>query len=148
MKRTEQEKKDFDELYYYVKKEIFEYETQALPKYMMLRMIGLQSGKFMANNNTQSKAVYTYKEILYTFKLNKEKIKQIINSDRFNGEQHKFNTIMIIVERSINDVSLRLKNSEKAKNKIEDMNLDKMANNGAEYKNKTKNKIKELEDIW
>ena len=50
---TQLEKEDWDELYQYIKKDIFEYTDQALPKYMILRLKGLVEGKFMANKYTK-----------------------------------------------------------------------------------------------
>ena len=149
-KMTKEERESFDELYRYVKKDIFEYDdTQKLPKYMILRLKGLKEGKFIANNKIKAMADYDYKHILYTFKINKMKIKQIIKSDSFKNEQHKFNTIMIIVEREINDVVERLRRSEKSKEKIEKIDLANVTHEGADYKNKSNKKINNnLKELW
>ena len=150
-KMTEKEKKDWDELYQYIKIEIFEYDKSLkLPKYMILRLKGLKEGKFMANKKTTSMANYEYQHILYTFKINKMKIKQIVRSQDFKNEQHKFNTIMIIIEKEINDVVNRLKQVVKSEEKIEKMKFENMTHEGAEYKNKSINKIlnNELEELW
>ena len=150
-KMTEKEKKDWNELYQYIKIEIFEYDkSQKLPSYMVLRLKGLKEGKFMANKKTISMANYEYNHILYTFKINKLKIKQIVRSQDFKNEQHKFNTIMIIIEKEINDVVNRLKQVVKSEEKIEKMKFENMTHEGAEYKNKSINKIlnNELEELW
>jgi len=149
-KMTQQEKEDWDELYQYIKKDIFEYTNQALPKYMILRLKGLSEGKFMANNYVKSMAKYEYKHILYTFKINKVKIKDIVNSSRFKNEQHKFNTIMIIIEKDINDVVNRLAQKVKSEEKIEKIDLKNITYEGAEYKNKTNDKKinDELKELW
>ena len=150
-KMNKEDKEKFDELYQYIKRDIFEYDnTQKLPKYMVLRLIGLKEGKFMANNKVKSIANYEYSHILYTFKINKMKIKQIVKSQDFKNEQHKFNTIMIIVEKEINDVVNRLKQVSKSEEKIEQMELGNITHEGAEYKNKSKDKKlnNELKELW
>jgi hypothetical protein len=150
VKMTQQEKDDWDELYQYIKTEIFEYTNQALPKYMILRLKGLVEGKFMANKYVKPMAKYEYKHILYTFKLNKIKIKEIVKSSSFQNEQHKFNTIMIIIEKDINDVVNRLKQKVKSEEKIEKIDLTNVIHEGAEYKNKSKDKKvnNELDELW
>lgn len=149
-KMTEQEKKDWADLYQYIKKDIFEYDTQKLPNYMVLRLKGLKEGKFIANTKVKSMANYEFNHILYTFKINKIKIKEIVKSDRYKNEQHKFNTIMLIIEREINDVVDRLENAKKSIEKIEKINLENVAHEGAEYKSKNKDKKnnKILEELW
>jgi predicted CDP-diglyceride synthetase/phosphatidate cytidylyltransferase len=151
-KMTQEEIESFDELYQYIKKDIFEYTNQALPKYMILRLKGLSEGKFMANNYVKPMAKYEYKHILYAFKINKVKIKEIVNSSRFKNEQHKFNTIMLIIEKDINDVVNRLKQKVKSEEKIEKIDLKNVTNEGAEYKNKSNKNDKklnnELEELW
>ena len=148
-KMTIEEKKNFDKLYQYIKNEIFEYDTQSLPKYMVLRLMGLKEGKFMANNKVKSMANYDYQHILYTFKINKIKIKDIVRSDKYKNEQHRFNTIMIIVEKEINDVVNRLKQVAKNEKKLESIDLKNTVNEGAEYKRKSKKKRNDkLQDLW
>lgn len=147
-KMTQEEKDSFNELYKYIKEEIFEYNDQALPRYMILRLKGLADGKFIANNNVKSMGKYTYQQILYTFKINKVKLKEIIKSPNFKNEQHKFNTIMLIVEKDINDVVTRLNQKVKSEEKIEKIDFKNIIHEGAEYKNKTNKSIKELDDLW
>ena len=148
-KMTEQEIKEWNELYKYIRKEIFEYNNEKLPKYMILRLKGLKEGKFIANKKIKSMANYEYNHILYTFKINKMKIKQIIKSDNYKNEQHKFNTIMIIIENEINDVVNRLKQTIKAEERLKNMELNNIRHEGAKYKNKTGKKInEELAKLW
>ncbi len=150
-KMTKEEIKEFDELYQYIKKDIFEYDdSQKFPKYMILRLKGLKEGKFVANTNVTPMANYRYPDILYTFKINKLKIKQIIHSDKFNSEQHRFNTIMMIIEREINDVINRLKRVNENNKKINNMELQNMSHEGAKYKSKNENKLvnEKLNELW
>ena len=150
-KMTEQEIKDWDELYQYIKLDIFEYDkSQKLPSYMVLRLKGLKEGKFMANKKITSMANYEYNHILYTFKINKMKIKQIVRSQDFKNEQHRFNTIMIIIEKEINDVVNRLKQVVKSEEKVKSMEFENIIHEGAGYINKSNNKKlnNELKELW
>lgn len=146
---TQEEKDSFDKLYQYIKEEIFEYKEQSLPKYMVLRIKGLAEGKFIANNNVKSMGKYTYQQILFTFKINKLKIKEIINSSNFKNEQHRFNTIMLIIEKDINDVVARLNQKVQSERKLESIDLENIIHEGAEYKNKSNKQLNnELNDLW
>lgn len=148
-KMSEQEIKEWDELYQYIKKDIFEYNSEKLPRYMILRLKGLKEGKFIANTKVIPMANYEFNQIMYTFKANKIKIKQIVKSQDFKNEQHKFNTIMLIIEKEINDVVNRLKQADKNKQKIEDMSIENIVHKGAEYKNnRTKKLTNELKELW
>ena len=135
----------WNELYNYVKSEIMGYdETKKLPKHMILRLIGMTEGKFMANNNIKAEAKYSFKEILITFKIHKQLL--INSSKHIKEEQKRFNYIMAIVENKINDVCQRLRDKEKAEEKMQKVNIDSDSK-GAEYKKRTKHKDK-LEDLW
>ncbi|MCE5220225.1 MAG: hypothetical protein LLF98_02860 [Clostridium sp.] len=149
-KMTQEEKDSFDKLYQYIKEEIFAYKDQSLPKYMVLRLKGLAEGKFIANSNVKPMGKYTYQQILFTFKINKLKIKEIINSSSFKNEEHKFNTIMLIIEKDINDVVTRLNQKIQSERKLESIDLENVTHEGAGYKNKNDGKQlnDELNDLW
>lgn len=116
----EQEKKEFDKLYEYIKKEILQYPNEiALPKYLIMRLKGLREGKFIVNKKTKVKADYPYSTILLTFKFCKNNILKAIETKSFKNEQNKINYIMVIIENNINDVVLRLKSKEKAEKEAE-----------------------------
>lgn len=146
------ERKDIDwvDLYEYVKKEIMGYTDEKLPKYIVLRLRGLSKGQFLANTKNQPMANYDYKTILYTFKICKQNI--LIgfrtNNTKFTDEKHKFNYAMVIIENNINDVVIRLKNANLAKEKAEKIELENIYHEGAEYTAKTKVENKTLEDLW
>ena len=115
-----QEKKEFDLLYDYIKKEILKYPNEiALPKYLIMRLKGLRDGKFIVNKKTKAKADYPYSTILLTFKFCKVNILKAIETKRFTNEQNKINYIMAIIENNIGDVVLRLKAKEKAEKEAE-----------------------------
>ena len=118
-------KEEFDELYKYVKFKILEYnESIRLPRYFILRLQGLSKGNFISNKKIKPMASYTYTEILYTFKFCSVNIKRAIaNRDRFKDEQHLFNTIMVIVEKEINNVVNRLRNIKKIEEKADTIEI-------------------------
>lgn len=149
-KMTEEEKIAWDNLYQYVKSNIMGYdENQALPSTMVLRLKGLLSGKFIENNNTEDKANYSYETILNTFKFCSPQIQNALRTNSFKDEMHKFNYVLKIAEKNINDVYLRMKSVEKAKEEAKNTALDAVNHVGAEYQRKTKettNKL--LDDLW
>ena len=58
---SEQEKKDWIELYEYVKERIMGYDfSQKLSKKMILRLRGLQNGKYLDNKNIEDSAYYSF----------------------------------------------------------------------------------------
>lgn len=120
-----QEKKEFDELYEYVKKEILEYsDDMKLPKFMIYRLRGLRNGKFMSNKNTKPMANYSYNAILLTFKACKYDILKYTKQNTFKDEQHRFNYILVIIENNINDIVLRLQNIKNQEKKINTIDSD------------------------
>ena len=145
---------DWVDLYEYVKKEIMGYaDDLKLPSYMILRLKGLSTGKFLANNKITPMANYDFTTILFTFKAYRQNIIGGFraNNTKFTNEQHKFNYSMVIVESNINDMVIRLKNAKRAKEKIINMSLDNQLHEGAEYKAKSKDinkSIKDLEELW
>ena len=150
IKMSEKEIKEWDDLYQYVKNEIMGYdENQALSSTMALRLKGLLTNKFIENNNTESTANYSYETILNTFKFCSPDIKRALRTNNFKDEMHRFNFILKIVERNINDVYLRMKSVEKAKEDAENTIVDTVEYTGAEYQKKTietNNKL--LNDLW
>lgn len=149
-KMTEEEKIAWESLYYYVKNDILGYdENQSLPSNMVLRLKGLLTNKFMENNNIKSTANYSYQTILNTFKFCSPEIHKALKTKSWTSEQHKFNYILKIVEGNINNVYMRMKNIEKAKEKAKNATVDTAHHTGAEYQKKTKevtNKL--LNDLW
>ena len=148
-KMTEEEKRDWENLYFYVKNLLGYDENQALSTSMVLRLKGLLTNKFMENNNIESTANYSYKTILNTFKFCSQSIQKALKTNNFTDESHRFNYILKIVEKNINTVYMKMKNVQKAKEEAENMVLDTADHIGAEYQRKTKetnNKL--LNDLW
>ena len=147
-KLTEEEKIAWDNLYQYVKLNIMGYDqNQALSNTMVLRLKGLLSGKFIENNNTEDKANYSYETILNTFKFCSPTIQKALRTNNFKDESHKFNYVLKIVEKNINDVYIRMRNVQKAKEEAKNVAIETITHVGAEYKPKEKKKDK-YSNLW
>ena len=148
-KMTEKEKEDWDALYQYVRKNIMNYDdNQALSSKMVLRLKGLLTNKFMENNNIKDTANYSYEVILNTFKFCSPQISRALRTNNFNDEMHKFNFVLKIVENNINNVYVRMKNIEKAKEDAKRVIVDIPTHTGAEFKPKEKKNKDKFNDLW
>lgn len=147
-KMTEQEKRAWEELYYYVKSNIMGYdENQALSSAMVLRLKGLLTNKFMENNKIESTANYSYETILNAFKYSSLDIQRALRTNNFKDEQHKFNYVLKIVEKNINTVYVKMKNIERAKEEAKNTTIEVSTHTGAEFKPREKKKDK-FSDLW
>ena len=147
-KMTEEEKASWEQLYYYVKNLLGYDENQALSSQMVLRLKGLLTGKFIENKNIQDNAGYSYDIILATFKYCKPDIDKALRTNRFQNEQHKFLYITKIVENNINDVYLRMKNAEKAKEEVETSDMSHTVEYVNTFKSKDKKINNRLKELW
>jgi hypothetical protein len=146
---TQKEKEDWDALYQYVRKNIMNYDdNQALSSRMVLRLKGLLTNKFMENNNIKDTANYSYEVILNTFKFCSPQISKALKNNNFRDEMHKFNFVLKIVENNINNVYVRMKNVEKAKEDAKKVSVEVPVNTGAEYKPKEKKNKDKFNDLW
>lgn len=146
---SEDDKKYWKELYEYVRHNVMGYdENQSLSNNMVLRLKGLVKNKFMENYNIADSANYSFQIILNTFKFCTSEIHKGLANNNFNDENHKFNYILKIVESNLNTVYMRMKNSEKAKEKTETMEMNTVTYSGAEYQAKTREASKRLNDLW
>lgn len=147
-KMTEQEKQDWDALYTYVKKNIMGYDdNQALSNAMVLRLKGLLTNKFIENNNIESTANYSYEVILNAFKYSSLDVQRALRTNNFKDESHKFNYVLKIVEKNINNVYMRMKNAEKAKEEAKNTIIEAPTHTGAEFKPREKKKDK-FANLW
>ena len=149
-KMTSIEKKQWDELYHYVKKEILLYDdAQSIPSSFVLRLKGLTKGKYLENKKTEDKANYSYQIILYTFQICKPSIMKALNYKTFENEQNKFNYICKIVENNVNDVYIRVKNSKKVEDNINNLDTNILSHEKGKYKKKTEEiKNQRLNELW
>ena len=145
---TEQEKRDWESLYMYVKINIMGYdENQALSNAMVLRLKGLLTNKFMENKNVESTANYSYETILNTFKFCYPDISRALRTNNWANEMHKFNYVLKVVEKNINTVYIKMKNVQKAKEEAKSMTVEAPTHDGAEFKPREKKKDK-FTDLW
>jgi hypothetical protein len=145
---SKEDKLMWEQLYTYVKTSVLCYdENQSLSKHQVLRLKGLLNNKFMANNNISDTANYSYEIILNTFKYCKPNIEKGLRNNTFVDENHRFNYIVKIVEANLNTVYCKMKNVEKAKEKIEVIDTNIIEYQGAEYKTKSKINDK-FSDLW
>ena len=136
-KMSEEEKKDWNELCEYFKKEILGYgDDMKFPKFLALRLKGLQTGNFIVNKNNKLQGNYTFLEILLTCKYSKLDIMIGFRSNSFVDEKHKINYAMSIIESNLNTIKERLKSKKQAEQKIENVEINTIE--GATYKRKTK----------
>lgn len=147
---SQEDKKDWDELYEYVKKILGYDENQALSKTMVLRLRGLLSNKFIANNNIEDTSNYSYKVVLNTFKFCAFDIQNGLRSNSFKDESHKFNYVLKIVESNLNTVYMKMKSAEKAKDEANSHDISdavEYVNTFKSNDNSTK-KDNKYNDLW
>ena len=136
-KMSEEEKKQWDELYSYVK-ELMGYDDKtSLSRTEVLKLKGLTRGQFIANNNQQELAEYSFYEILVTFKICKFDIIRGFRSNSFKTNRHKFNYMIKIVESNLSTVRERLKSRQKQEERIASIEIN-TEEEIAEYKKKSK----------
>lgn len=146
---TKEEQEAWDSLYEYVRTKVMRYDSnQALPSQMVLRLKGMLNGKFMANGSTKDMANYSYDVVLNTFKYSMPDIQRALGSVSFRDESHKFNYIMKIVEGNLNDVYMRMKGAERAREEAESCDISYASNYVSTFKAKEKENNKKLNDLW
>lgn len=147
-KMSEEEKRDWDKLYFYVHDVIMGYdEKTALDRYFVLRLKGLTEGKFIANNRTKLYGEYTFKEILATFIYCKSEIVKGLTFNDFKDNQHKINYIMFLVELQLNMIRERIRNKVKEEKQIEQVEIVEQSKIKYVKKDKKKKQNKLLEGI-
>jgi hypothetical protein len=106
----------WNKLYDYIKYEILSYDNQQqLPNYIIIKLKDLRNGVTYnkgEGRKSQYKQGYDYNIILNCFLTCGDKIRWCINNKPFDNERKKFNYIMAIIEGSINDVYISMKNKK------------------------------------
>lgn len=146
-KMTEEEKKSWEALYFYVKNLLGYDENQALSSTMVLRLKGLLTNKFIENNAIESTANYSYEVILNTFKYSSLDIQKALRINNFKDEMHRFNYLLKIVEKNINTVYVKMKGVQKSEEKIEEIDTTIANYTGVKYESR-KNKEDKFSDLW
>lgn len=148
-KMTAQDKIEWDELYEYVKLKVMDYDKkQKLSDNMIYRLKGLRYGKVLQNNKVPDKADYSYGLILITFKYCSQDIQNALRRISFDNEESKFAYVSKIVEGNLNTVYMRLKNSEKSKERTEATDMVVATHEGAKYQKKSGKSSGKFDDLW
>lgn len=148
---SKEDKKYWDELYEYVRRNVMCYdENQSLSKTMVLRLKGLLTNKFIANNNINDTANYSYHTVLNTFKFCMPDIQNGLKNNSFKDENHKFNYILKIVESNLNTVYIKMKSAEKTKEEADSHDISNAAKYVNTFKSKsdTSKKSNKYNDLW
>ena len=136
-KMSKEEKEQWDKLYSYVKGLMGYDDKTSLSRTEVLKLKGLTRGQFIANNNQQELAEYSFYEILITFKICKFDIIRGFRNNSFKSNRHKFNYMIKIVESNLSTVRERLKSRQKQEERIASIEIN-TEEEIAEYKKKSK----------
>ena len=137
-KNTIPKNKEWLDLCSWVELNIFNYDkNQKLQKAACLVLKGLTTGQNVANNKCQTYGEYSYDVILMAFKANKDKILRAIANKDFESERNKMSYVCAIVRNDINNIYTRMKNAEKTKAKIENVDTSAITYEGAEYQSQS-----------
>ena len=137
-KMSEEEKKDWEELCVFVKKEILKYgDDTKFPRFLALRLKGLANGQYIVNNNQKLQGKYTFYEIKITFMYCKQDILYGFSKNVFEDEKHKISYMMKIVESSLNTIRERLRSKQRQEERIAFIEVN-TGEEIAEYKKKSK----------
>ena len=146
---TEKEKREWNELYEYVRSEIMNMSSnQSLSRFMVIRLKGLLSGKFAENYNIENVAKYSFRTVINTFKYCSLDIKRVVSKKHFDTDEYKFNYIMTIIEKNIRNVDERMKFAEKKDNELQSAVIESLTYSGASYQRKTKDISSKFDDLW
>ena len=133
-KMSKEEKKDWNELCEYVKKEILRYgDDTKFPRFLALRLKGLANGQYIVNNNQKLQGKYTFYEIKITFMYCKQDILYGFSKNVFEDEKHKISYMMKIVENSLNTIRERLRSKQRQEERIASIEVN-TGEEIAEYK--------------
>ena len=137
-KMSEEEKRDWNELCVFVKKEILKYgDDTKFPRFLALRLKGLANGQYIVNNNQKLQGKYTFYEIKITFMYCKQDILYGFSKNVFEDENHKISYMMKIVESSLNTIRERLRSKQRQEERIAFIEVN-TGEEIAEYKKKSK----------
>jgi len=150
-KMTDQEKQEWLELCEYFKLQILGYTKEMkFPQILALRLRGLHSGNFIESKYIPKEARYDFKTILITCKICRPKIVKYLhdNQTKIKDEKHKINLAMMIIEKELNDVYIRVQQTKKSEEKIKEKDMTNQINDGANYQPNTKQLNEKLKDLW
>ena len=148
---TPEEIEAWDKVYDYFRYKVLCYEgMKPLPKGTVLRLKGMLEGKFMANNNIEDIADYSYEILLNTLKYSLPDIQKGFKNNTFKDEKHRTNYALKIVEENLNTVYVKMESAKKAEDKTDLVDTAIITHEGAKYKadNKKIHSKSRLNDLW
>lgn len=130
--------KEWDELYSFVKNEIFEYDkSQPLSRYTIDKLHELSGN------------CYSYRCILLTFIECKDFLIAKIHSGNWNGEVHMINYIIKVVESKLNDTYNKMKADERQIKTNAKLLTEPFVNISSRYKPPKAEKIPDkFKEMW
>jgi len=148
-KQTKEEIQEWNDLYEYVRQNVMNYDrNQALPKNAAIRLKGLASGRFYANNSIEEKAAYSYRVVLLTFKYSNPDIQKAFAKKEFKDESHKFNYACAIVESNLNTVYNKIQSQKRYEDDLKRQDFSHIGRKGAEYQRRTEEPPPGFEEYW
>ena len=146
---TMEELRMLDEAYDYFRYKILGYdEGQSLSRNTVLRLKGIIKGKYMANNNVEDAANYSYEVLIYSLKYSLPDIRRGFSRIKFTDENHRINYALKIVEENMNTAYKKLQGMKKAEEKSDSISFVIAEDNGAEYIVGDRKVPNRLKDLW
>ena len=148
-KMTPEEIQEWNDLYEYVRINVMGYDrNQALPRNAAIRLKGLASGRFYANNNIKENGQYSYRIVLMTFKYCNMDIQKAFSSKEFKDEKHRFNYACAVVENNLNTVYKKMESQKRYDDDLRKQDFSNIGRKGAEYQRRTEEPPPGCEDLW
>ena len=139
----------WDNLYQYVRKEIFQYAPkQPLSSGQILILKSFRAGEMIRNGTVIpiNDEGFSYETILITFKLLKNQILKSIEKKNFESELGKTKYIAAIVSNHIMDVHKRIQYKKQQVDKIEEIKIEVKDSNFQSSSNQNNKKL--FDDMW
>lgn len=152
MKVGSEQKKQFNEIYDYVRYELLKYDKgMKLPNSFIYRLYGIACGRhsYRAPNKKIEEdmpIVYPFPIILATLIKCKAKILHSFKTYAFNDENHRINYIFKVIEENINGTKMEYDRRQKEKEKLDNVDAERLSREVQSYNKQTelKEKFKEL----
>jgi hypothetical protein len=149
---------EWEDLCAYVHKHIMGWsEDMKFPNKIILRLRGLHEGQFIANKRNPPNAHYSFKAIKYTFMTKRLDIIASCAGKSFKDDVFKFNYIMAIIENSINEVVLKMKNNAETNRKLDNLEISDLQTTDESYtppskpieeKKPESKTVEKLKNLW
>lgn len=139
----------WDNLYQYVRKEIFQYnQKQPLSSEQVRILKSFRAGEIIRNGTIipLNEEGFSYETILITFKLLKNQILKSIEKKNFESEVGKTRYIAAIISNNIMDIHKRIQYKKQQAEKIEEIKIEVKDSNFQSSSNQDNKKL--FDDMW